>query len=145
MSWELSEYTTLRKYLGGEAKSVVEGTFYLKSEEYDRAVTLLDKRFGNTFMVSEAFRDKLQAFPKIHAKDKRSLRKLSDLLQQILMVMDHVKGLDILNDCRENKQLLEKLPDWLLQRWTRFVADHQGAYPPFERFADFITKEADIA
>ena len=136
----------LRKYLGGEAKAVVEGTFYLRSEEaYERAVGLLDKRYGNTFMVAEAFRDKLLAFPKIQARDNKSLRRFSDLLQQIVIVMDQVKGLDILNDCRENKRLLEKLPDWLLQRWTRIVADHPADYPAFERFADFIMKEADIA
>ena len=136
----------LRKYLGGETKSVVEGTFYLKSEEaYERAVALLEKRYGNSFVVAEAFRDKLQAFPKIPSRDNKALRRFSDLLQQTLVVMDQIKGLEILNDCRENKRLLEKLPDWLLQRWTRIVADHHTAYPSFERFADFITTEADIA
>ena len=65
-----------RKYLGGEAVSVVEGTFYLKSEEaYERAVALLEKIYGNTLVVAEAFRDRLQAFAKIPSRDNKSLRR----------------------------------------------------------------------
>lgn len=33
--------------------------------------------------------------------------------------MPHVKGLDILNDCEENRKLVCKLPDWAAARWNR--------------------------
>ena len=135
----------LRKYLSGEAKEVVEGTFFFDTEDaYEKAKEILEDRYGNAFMVSEAFRDKLHEWPKIPPKDGPALRKFSDFLRQCLIAMSHVHELDILNDCRENRKLLEKLPDWLVQRWSRIVADSKR-YPLFETFVKFLTKEADIA
>ena len=59
------------------------------------------------------------------------------------MVMEHLEGLNILNDCRENTKLLRKLPEYLQSRWTRRVAN-ENVYPSFSQFAFFVTKEADI-
>ena len=33
-----------------------------------------------------------------------------------------MRCLDVLNDDRENRKLLGKLPDWLVTRWARFVS-----------------------
>lgn len=50
----------LRKYLGGAAKKAVEGFFLLGTEAaYDSAWQLLQKRFGDPFIIGKSFRDKL--------------------------------------------------------------------------------------
>ena len=36
---------------------------------YNRAMEVLEKRFGNAFVVSEAIRDKLYDWPEIDGKD----------------------------------------------------------------------------
>lgn len=136
----------LRKYLEGEPKEAVAGSFYFESEDaYEKAKDILEDRYGNSFLVAEAFRDKLQDWPRLTGKDPAGLRKLSDFLLQCKMAMRNLQGLEILNDCRENRKILMKLPDWLVQRWSRIVADHGNPYPSFDRFAAFIKKEADIA
>ncbi len=41
-----------------------------------------------------------------------------------------------------------KLPDWLVSSWNRKameVREANAGYPPFKDFADFISKEADLA
>ena len=51
----------LRRYLSGEAKECVEGVFYFDTKDaYDGAWKTLESRFGDPFLVSETFRDKLE-------------------------------------------------------------------------------------
>jgi hypothetical protein len=136
----------LKKYVSGEAKECIEGNFYFDSEDaYESAKSILDKRYGDRFLVAEAFRDKLDAWPKVSTSDSKGLRKLADFLHQCLMAMKHVPTLQIFNDCRENRKMLPKLPDWLTRRWSRIVAENTVDYPPFETFVKFVAKEADIA
>jgi hypothetical protein len=54
----------------------------------------------------------------------------------------------VLNDERENRKLLSKLPEWLANRWGRIVVENRrskNAFPPFVDFMKFVVKEADIA
>ena len=137
----------LKKYLGGEAKAAVECTFYVNTDlnvAFNEAKETLDRRYGNPFLISEAIRDKLYKWPTIKPGDGLGLRAFADYLQQCNMAMKTVDGLSILNDCRENRRLLAKLPDCLIQRWSRIVSKESTCYPTFSRFALFITKEADI-
>ena len=55
--------------------------------------------------------------------------------------------MDSLSDVRENKRMQEKLPEWIVRKWARIVADHikVGPFPSFEVFVKFLAAEADIA
>ncbi len=139
----------LEKYIGGEARSALEGSFYRKDEEaYQQAWEKLNDRYGHSFVVQRAFREKLNRWPKIGAKEYVKLREFSDFLQSCSSAMPHIKGLQVLNDCEENQKMLVKLPDWVTSRWNRYVTeqlDQAKDYPSFKEFASFISKEACIA
>jgi len=105
----------------------------------------LEKRHGNHFTVSEAFRDRLHEWPTVTGRNSEGLRSYSDLLRQCQMAMENMKGLEMFNDCTKNKQTSTKLPEWLVQRWAIVVANSAHSYPPFSQFVRFITKEAEIA
>nr|XP_021322660.1 uncharacterized protein LOC108179640 [Danio rerio] len=139
----------LRKYLGGAAKKTVEGFFLLGTEEaYDSAWQLLEKRFGDPFIIGKSFRDKLHGWPKISSKDGCELREFTDFLKSCEAAMPHLKTLEVLNDCNENQRILLKLPDWLVSRWNRKVMEFRqvyGDYPKFKEFVDFLSNESDLA
>ncbi|XP_049331632.1 uncharacterized protein LOC125799291 [Astyanax mexicanus] len=139
----------LRKYVGGAAKKAVEGFFLLGTEAaYNSAWQLLEKRFGDPFIIGKSFRDKLHGWPKISSKDGGELREFADFLKSCEAAMPHLKTLEVLNDSCESQKILRKLPDWLVSRWNRKVQDFRQAnpgYPPFKMFVDFIAKEADLA
>ena len=139
----------LKKYLAGPVKDVVEHYFLLPSEDaYDEAKNLLDERYGDPFIVANAYRDKLEKWPKITARDGTGLQKFADFLRQCFTAAQSIGHLDVLNDDRQNKKLLQKLPDWLVTRWCRIVANHREEkkkFPEFKVFVDFIVKEAKIA
>lgn len=52
-------------------------------------------------------------------------------------------------DSEENKAMLEKLPKYLVNRWSREVDNYMSRddreYPPFKKFCDFMETEARIA
>ncbi|XP_055366619.1 uncharacterized protein LOC129604426 [Betta splendens] len=110
----------LRRYVSGQAKKALDGYFLLGTESaYAAAWALLEERYGNPFTIAKAYRDKLQAWPKIGIKDSFDLREFVDFLRSCEAAMVHIKALEISNDCNENRRILSKLPDWLTARWNR--------------------------
>ncbi|KAK7925240.1 hypothetical protein WMY93_007550 [Mugilogobius chulae] len=139
----------LRKYVGGPARKAVEGYFLLATDTaYYAAWNTLEERYGSSFVVAKAFRDKLASWPKIGNKDSAELREYSDFLRGCEAAMLQIKSLEVLNDCNENQRMLSKLPDWLTARWNRKVIEieeQSGFFPTFSNFVDFVAREAKIA
>ena len=134
----------MKRYLGGDVREFVEGVFDLNDEcVYDTVKSRLTERYGSSFLVTEAIQSKLESWPKIGSGDGVGLRKFGDFLQQCLLASKSVKSLSILNDCRENRKMLIKLPDDIVHRWSRRLHGDQN-YPNFETFVHFISREADI-
>ena len=139
----------LSRYLSGDAKAAVEGFFLLATAtSFSDAFKVLDKRFGDSFVVGNAFRDKLDGWSKIDGRDSKGLRRFVDFLKQCEAAMKTIHGLRFLNDDRENRKLLLKLPDWIVSRWGRKVADIKSSkrrFPNFSEFVRFLSNESDIA
>ncbi|XP_067931070.1 uncharacterized protein [Watersipora subatra] len=139
----------LQRYVSGEAAEAISGYFTLDSRSaYSDAQAVLDRRYGNSFVISEAFRTKLENWPKISARDGAALRRFSDFLGQCKAAMSEIPELKLLDDNRENRKMLCLLPDWLVNLWNRNASKYQIAhncFPPFLEFKNFIRLEADIA
>jgi hypothetical protein len=137
----------LQRYLGDGPRAAVESLFYFNTENaYSRAMAILEKRYGNAFFIAEGFRDKIDNWPKVGDDDYAALLQFADFLQQALFATSEIPSLDILNDCRENKKMLEKLPNWLTRKWKKTVANHTDLckYPTFENFVNFLERESNI-
>ena len=66
----------LKRYLTGAALEAIEGYFLLSTDDaYVEARMLLEQRYGDPFVIANAFRDKLEEWPKIPPKDGLALRK----------------------------------------------------------------------
>ncbi|KAL7874936.1 hypothetical protein SRHO_G00059060 [Serrasalmus rhombeus] len=139
----------LRKYVTGAAKKAIESYFLVGTEEaYYSTWEILEERYGNSFVVAKAFRDKLNSWTKIGPKDSVELREFADFLRGCQAAMSHIKSLEVLNDCSENQRILSKLPDWLTARWNRKVMEFEEEpqdFPSFHTFVEFVSREAKIA
>ena len=162
----------LSKFTTDEAKEAVSGLLPLDSEEaYIEAKKILKSRFGDPFLVSNAYRRKISEWPRILPKDGPGLRRFSDFLQHCYTAMHSIKYLEVLNDPEENQRMLRKLPNHLVARWSRIVDKwigeereggqdrealgppevnntdnaRQAKYPSFEEFCRFLKTEARIA
>lgn len=139
----------LHRYVSGQAKSALYGYFLLGTESaYAAAWKILDERYGNPFTIAKAYRDKLQAWPKITSKDSIGLKDFANFLCSCEAATVHIKSLEILSDCNENRKVLSKLPDWLTASWNHKVIEIEeetNKFPTFSQFVSFLTREAKIA
>ena len=64
----------LKRYLGGKARECLECYFLYSSESsFAEAKELLEKIFGDPYVIQSAFRDKLKGYPKIPSRDSAAL------------------------------------------------------------------------
>ena len=84
----------LKIYLHENVKPLIECTsFFDDDHAFERAKELLDKRFGNSFLISESIRDKLYNLKIIKENYSFGLRAFADYLQQCNMATEHISGL----------------------------------------------------
>jgi len=101
----------LGKYTTGEPKEAISGLLLLETEEaYKQARKILSDRFGNPFLVADAYRKKINEWPKIPPNDGTSLRKFSDFLIHCQTATNTMKYLKVLDDPDENQRMVRKLP-----------------------------------
>ena len=155
----------LGKYMAGNPKEGISGLLLLETEDaYKQARKILSDRFGNPFLVADAYRKKINEWPKIPPNDGASLRKFADFLIHCQTATNTVKYLRVLDDPDENQRMVRKLPRYLVDRWSREVdrwlnkdedqpcseitsSDvHEGevGYPPFSVFCRFLQRESRI-
>ena len=150
----------LGRYTAGEAKEAISGLLTLESANaYHEARKILSDRFGNPFLVANAYRKKINDWPTILPNDGINLRKFSDFLCNCQTAVKEIHYLTALNDPEENHKMIRKLPRYICDRWGREV-DHwlnvngqeledstasDSPYPPFSAFCDFLKREARIA
>ena len=64
----------LKKYLSGEAKACVQSLLSLSSSQaFHNALKTLKERFGDDFVIANAFKQKLRKWPKIQNHDSKGL------------------------------------------------------------------------
>ena len=138
----------LRKYVDGDAKEAISGYFRQQtSSAYQDALDTLQEEFGNNNLVEDSFRDKLESYPKIPPKDQAALKKYSYFLKQCLSAQRAIPSLRVLDDRRENKKFVKTLPDWLTNRWARYITDKETSrgFPTFTEYVNFIAYEARVS
>lgn len=132
----------LGRYTTREAKEAIRGLLALDSEHaYREARKILSDRFGNPFLVANAYCKRINEWPKIQPNEGTSLRKFSDFLLHCQSAMKEIKYLKALNDPEENQKMLPNLPRHLAECWLskeeQVSSDVSGrttrsaAYPPF--------------
>ena len=140
----------LLQYLSGPPKKIVEGYQFVQAgDAYEEAKKVLERRFGHPAVVADAFRKRLEGWPKIPPKDGSALREFTDFLKTCELAMRCVEDLETLNKQHDNKQLLKVLPGWALPKWGVRVRDYQikhgdSKFPPFSEFVKFVTEIAEI-
>ena len=91
------------------------------SDAYTQAKKVLADRFGNPFLIADAYRKKINEWPKIPPNDGANLRKYSDFLLHCQTAVKEIKYLKVLDDPDENQKMTRKLPRHLIDRWSREV------------------------
>ena len=141
----------LNQHVARKPKQVVEHYLLTRTEDaYQKARSVLQERYGNCNVVSTAFINHFEKWPKIILRDASGLREFSDLLDKVLAARETIPGLSILDYPKENVKLLAKLPYYLEVKWRNVIkqwryANGEASHPPFLMFADFVREAAERA
>lgn len=155
---EQGKLAYLNKYTRGEAKGAIKMLIYLDSEGdcYTKAMSILRERFGGESIIVDAYTRKLTDWPPIPHDDGPALVAFSDFLQCCLTARKSTSLLSFLDDPREQRKLLIKLPYYIIKNWRDIVVHynpsnsntpHSGKYhhPSFESLCNLIQLEAKKA
>jgi hypothetical protein len=145
----LRMHRMLKKYVDGEAKKAIDGFLMNNTlEAYNDARKYLKERYGRKTNIAKVFKQELANWPKIHHKDSHGLQQFADFLSHCCSAMKSIPHLSGLDEPEQNEALLEKLPDWVVNKWKYKVIKHEEEYdcfPPFSEFKDFVVNEAKAA
>ncbi|XP_035808144.2 uncharacterized protein LOC118470918 [Amphiprion ocellaris] len=110
----------------------------------------LEESYGSPEVIEDALLKKIERFPRLTNKDNVKLRELSDILLELECAKQDgaLPGLAYLDTPRGIKQIVEKLPFNLQEKWTavgsNYKEDYRVAFPPFCVFSNFIQRQAKI-
>ncbi len=90
---------------------------------------VLETIFRNPYVVSEAFRNKLDHWPRVNSKDGAALRKFANFFKQCYAGMQSNSNLKVLDDAHESHKILAKLPEDGADWWQPIQKNH-GAFLP---------------
>ena len=131
----------------GEAHEAIKGLLSLNTQDaYDQAMALLERRYGDPFLVAQACKEKIMNWPAIKSGQGRELRKFSDHLQYCLVAMNTIQYMEYLNSQDANSLILTKLPRDIVGKWCRRIhkaVKTEQRFPLFSEFCSFIEDQAD--
>ena len=79
----------LEKYMSGEAKACVQGLLSLStSQAFHNALKALKERFGDDFVIANAFKQKLRKKPKAQNHDNKGFCDFLDYLNNVLVAKE---------------------------------------------------------
>ncbi|XP_070409592.1 uncharacterized protein [Nothobranchius furzeri] len=110
----------------------------------------LEECYGSPEAIEDALLKKVEDFPKLTNKDDVKLQELSDILLELQCAKQDgaLPGLAYLDTTRGVRQIVDKLPFNLQERWTtvgtQYKETHSVSFPPFPVFTQFVQRQAKM-
>eukprot|EP00794_Sanderia_malayensis_P003872 gene3872-4415_t len=148
------ELNLVMKWLGEKSSKIVAPLRAINIENPQVGLQMvwetLEKKYGTAEVLEESLTSRLEKFPKFNAKDGEKLQQLAYLLLEIQAAKRTgiYKGLAVLDSAKGLRQMVEKLPFPLQERWMRvgttYKRQNNATFPPFEVFVEIVNQEADM-
>ncbi|KAL4009046.1 hypothetical protein ACER0C_002898 [Sarotherodon galilaeus] len=110
----------------------------------------LEEGYGSPEAIEDALLKNVEDFPKLTNKDNVKLQELSDILLELQCAKQDLAlpGLAYLDTARGVRQIVDKLPFNLQERWTtvgtEYKETHSVSFPPFSVFTQFVQRQAKM-
>ena len=141
------KYYYLTQYTNGPARELVKSCFNFRaSEAFARAMKLLEDKYGNSYIISRSYLRKLEDWPRLRSEDADSLGQLALFLTSISNMMDSTADLDELNNPKEMRSVVDKLPFELVKAWRvkACCLVDMGQRLKFEHLVEFVNQQSRI-
>ena len=109
----------LGRYTTGESQGASSSILLLKAvDTYKQVKKILSDRFENPPLIADAYRKKINQWPKSPANNGMSLRKFSDFLVHCKAATSTVKCPKVLDNPDLNQMMVCKFPGYLIECWS---------------------------
>ena len=133
----------------GKARAVIKSCALKEpTAGYQRARQLLDSRFGDAFVISEAWVRKIVDGPAIKPNNTESLQTFTDDVRDCVETLTSMKLLNEVDTRSRLVKLVGRLPTYLISRWRKkAMTDRRdtGAYPSITTFLEFLEEVCEEA
>ena len=114
----------LIQHCTGKGREAIKSCGMLNGMQgYEKAKELLKERFGEKYVVSKPWIDKLSYGPPIRLNDSETLNDLADDLENCEITLKVSGRLDQVNSEDRMVQILQRMPPYLRSRWQKTVQE----------------------
>ena len=118
----------LIQYCTGKAKETIKCCGMMSGKDgYAKAKKLLEERFGEKYVVSNAWIEKLSEGPPINLNDREALLDLADDLESCEIALTVAGRLNQINNEDKMIRILRRVPPYLRSRWQKRVQEIRAA------------------
>lgn len=139
----------LDQHLMGDAKETIAGCVHLEAEfGYKEAWRLLEKEYGDAYLVSVAYLQKLLRWSDVKFDDCVGLKRLAAFLNKCNNAMRSYSDLSVLDHLPNMQTIVQKLPPYLQNKWRDNVMKLRSQGHSQTGFADllkFVEQASDAA
>ena len=131
----------LIQYCTGKAKETIKCCGMMSGKDgYVKAKKLLEERFGEKYVVSNAWIEKLSEGPPISQNDREALLDLADDLESCEITLAVAGRLNQINNEDKMMKILRRVPLYLRSRWQKRVQEvrAEGRDPNLEDLKKMI-------
>ena len=115
-----SKLTRLIYYCTGKALKAIQCCAAINPDEgFYRAKSILKERFGNDYVIAEAWITKVTSGSRIRPSDREGLQEFSDDLNSCQETLTAMGRLTEIMNQQSLVNIVERLPIYLLNRWRR--------------------------
>lgn len=144
-----SKLLRLHQYCSGKAKNVIQCCLAMEPNQgYTKAWQLLKQRFGNSYIIAEAWIRKVTQGPSMRPNDKDGLQDFSDDLQNCQETLHATGHLHEINCQSTLVKIITRLPAYLQNRWKKEamrIRRRHGRSPNIGDIAQFVQDSAEEA
>jgi len=136
----------LENYTSGEPNTMVKGMMS-KRQAYAETKKMLEKKYGNKYVISAALQRKAEKWPNVKADDTKSWNELSTFLVAYYHTMFELNALEEVDHSGCIRTLMVKLPYGFRNQWrTRVnrIEEEQNRMAGFKDFVDLVEKQTKI-
>ena len=143
---DAAKLARLFEYCEDKAKSVIKPCALMSPREgYARARQLLKDRFGNEYVVAEAWVDKVISGDLIKANCGNSIQQLADDVRGCYETLKAMGRLEDVDSRVRMVKIVERLPPYMQSRWRTYAVDmldRSHKYPGIAELSTFLDRLA---
>ena len=138
----------LIQFCEGEAKRLIEDCVLLSPQEgYQKAMNLLESRYGKPHVIARSFIDGLLSGPSIGVNDVQALVNLSNEMAKCEMTLKEMGYMSDINSSGTVSGIVKRLPNHIRSKWVERAHGliEMDIEPDFSHLCQFIENRAKVA